>query len=163
MLGAPHLLVFREMWDTSNPVSPSAQTAMRLGFGIPHLAKNSEIWGTADSGSKCNKISITLIPNKRNPVSEMGCDALKWSMEKLESKGRFPLCHRPGCCCCLHLLRSYVPTICCIWSLYPPTRHSCAAGIACLNSPTSSRPGGPSAERQPAREGWVENHAVGAP
>ena len=34
--------------------------------------KTSEMWGTADSSSKCNKISIALIRNKRKPVSEMG-------------------------------------------------------------------------------------------
>ena len=40
---------------------------------VSHISrKTSEIWGTADSSSKCNKISIALIRNKRKPVSEMG-------------------------------------------------------------------------------------------
>jgi hypothetical protein len=53
----------------------------------------------ADSRSKCNKSNIALIGNKSNAVNEMMlCDMPTWSMEKLESKGRFPLCHRPDCC-----------------------------------------------------------------
>jgi hypothetical protein len=40
---------------------------------VSHISrKTSEIWGTAHSSSKCNKISIALIRNKRNAMSEMG-------------------------------------------------------------------------------------------
>jgi hypothetical protein len=53
---------------------------------------NPAIWGWADSGSKCNKISFACSAHKRNAWSEIRGDALSWSMEKLESKGRFPLC-----------------------------------------------------------------------
>jgi hypothetical protein len=58
-----------------------------------HISRTtSEMWGTADSGSKCNKIGFACSAHKRNAWSEIGGDALSWSMEDLESKGRFPLC-----------------------------------------------------------------------
>jgi hypothetical protein len=58
----------------------------------PVLCKVRKGRGTAHSSSKCNKFSNCVIRNKHNAWSEIGGNALNWSMEKLESRGRFPLC-----------------------------------------------------------------------